>query len=125
MNILYLPRKKRLGSSPHGEIRIVKIFSIILTSVKVGQKDFIQGTSAMVFFSRGERLSSTLNKTKVGIYSQEASWVVSGWTVTRRVGGFLLRAGQEAQISLRRIQGDKELDQILRVIRYYRGGHSH
>ena len=39
-------------------------FFFILTLVKVGQKDFIQGTSAMVFCNRGERLSSTLNKTK-------------------------------------------------------------
>lgn len=104
---------------------MLKIFFIILMLVKVGQKDFIQGTSAMMFCSRGERLSSTLNKTKVGIYSQEAGWVVSGWTVTKRVGGFLQRAGQEVQILLRRIQGDKEFDQILRVIRYYRGGDSH
>lgn len=51
--------------------------------------------------------------------------MVSGWTVTKRVGGFLLMAGQEDQISLKRIQGDKELNQILRVIRYYRGGDSH
>ena len=57
---------------------MLKFFLIILTLVKVDQKDFIQGTSAMVFCSRGERLSSTLNKTKkVEIYSQEAgySWV--------------------------------------------------
>ena len=105
---------------------LLKFFLIILTLVKVDQKDFIQGTSAMVFCSRGERLSSTLNKTKkVEIYSQEAGWLVSGWTVTKRVGGFLLRAGQEDQISLKRRQGDKELNQILRVIRYYRGGDSH
>lgn len=32
----------------------------------------------------------------------------------------MLMAGQEDQISLKRIQGDKELNQILRVIRYYR-----
>ena len=118
-------QEKETGFKPAWRDSDCQIFFIILTSVKVSQKDFIQGSSAMVFFSRGERLSTTLNKTKVGIYSQEASWVVSGWTVTKRVGGFLLRAGQEAQISLRRIQGDKELDQILRVIRYDRGGDSH
>ena len=51
--------------------------------------------------------------------------MVSGWTVTKRIGGFLLRAGQEVQVLLKRIQGDKELNQILWVIRYYRGGDSH
>ena len=45
---------------------LLKFFFFFLFSplLKVDQKDFIQGTSAMVFCSRGERLSSTLNKTK-------------------------------------------------------------
>lgn len=46
--------------------------------------------------------------------------MVSGWTVTKRVGGFWVDGRPGRSDITKRIQGDKELNQILRVIRYYR-----